>query len=67
SPDAAVDRALDILSLRKIVRREGDRVLVPPKDRALIGFYAAPVRQHLCAPAASNEPEFAEFSPNLRS
>ena len=49
----AMGQALDILSLRKIVRREGDRITVPPKDRALIGFYAAAVAQHLAAPATS--------------
>lgn len=54
--DGAVDRALAILALRKIVRREGARITVPPKDRALIGFYAAAVEQHLAAPAASPAP-----------
>jgi glycerol-3-phosphate O-acyltransferase len=53
----AMAHALDILSLRKIVRREGKRVVVPPKDRALIGFYAAPVVQHLSAAASSKNPE----------
>ena len=53
SIDKAVKRALDILALRKIVRREGGRITVPPKDRALIGFYAAAVEQHLAATAAS--------------
>ena len=53
SVDKAIKRALDILTLRKIVRREGGRITVPPKDRALIGFYAAAVEQHLAAPAAS--------------
>jgi hypothetical protein len=51
--DKVVKRALDILALRKIVRREGGRITVPPKDRALIGFYAAAVEQHLVATAAS--------------
>jgi glycerol-3-phosphate O-acyltransferase len=49
----AIRRALDILALRKIVRRESGRITVPPKDRALIGFYAAAVDQHLAATAAS--------------
>jgi hypothetical protein len=53
SVDKAIRRALDILTLRKIVRREGGRITVPPKDRALIGFYAAAVGQHLAATAAS--------------
>ena len=53
SIDKAVKRALDILALRKIVRREGGRITVPPKDRSLIGFYAAAVEQHLAATAAS--------------
>ncbi len=53
SVQKAVTTALDILALRKIVRRDGGRVTVPPKDRALIGFYAAAVTQHLCADAAS--------------
>ncbi|WP_306418117.1 1-acyl-sn-glycerol-3-phosphate acyltransferase [Albidovulum aquaemixtae] len=50
----AVERGLSILGLRKIVRCEGGRVTVPPKDRALIGFYAAAVGQHLSAIAASS-------------
>lgn len=49
----AMALAFDILALRKIVRCERDRITVPPKDRALIGFYAAAVGQHLAAPAAS--------------
>ncbi|OYX43637.1 MAG: glycerol-3-phosphate acyltransferase [Rhodobacterales bacterium 32-67-9] len=49
----AMARAFDILSLRKIVRRQGERIIVPPRDRALIGFYAAAVTQHLAADAAS--------------
>lgn len=53
SVDRGVDRALAILALRKIVRREGGRITVPPADRALIGFYAAAVAQHLAAAAAS--------------
>lgn len=53
SVDGAVARALDILALRKIVRRGGRAIRVPPKDGALIGFYAASVLQHLSAGAAS--------------
>ncbi|MCB2134811.1 MAG: 1-acyl-sn-glycerol-3-phosphate acyltransferase [Rhodobacteraceae bacterium] len=53
SIDRAITRALDILTLRKVVRVAGGRITVPPKDRALIGFYAASVRQHLAAPAES--------------
>ncbi|WP_461307068.1 1-acyl-sn-glycerol-3-phosphate acyltransferase [Albidovulum sp.] len=49
----AVARGLEILALRKVVRLQGDRVTVPPRDRALIGFYAAPVGQHLAAVATS--------------
>ncbi len=49
----AVKRGLSILGLRKVVRIEGDRVTVPVKDRALIGFYAAAVEQHFTAIAAS--------------
>ena len=52
SVEKAIKRALDILILRKIVQREGRRITVPPKDRALIGFYAAAVEQHLVATAA---------------
>ncbi|MEZ5778702.1 MAG: 1-acyl-sn-glycerol-3-phosphate acyltransferase [Paracoccaceae bacterium] len=56
----AVARALNILGLRKIVRREAGRITVPPKDHALIGFYAASVRQHLSAPATSGVGKSAE-------
>ncbi|MCW3783981.1 1-acyl-sn-glycerol-3-phosphate acyltransferase [Defluviimonas sp. CAU 1641] len=59
----AVETALAILSLRKIVRSAKGRVTVLPKDRALIGFYAAPVRQHLAASAAS---EMGDFRPSAR-
>ncbi|MCV2870127.1 1-acyl-sn-glycerol-3-phosphate acyltransferase [Defluviimonas sp. WL0002] len=55
SSRAAMISAIDILSLRKVVRRQGDRIVVPLKDRALIGFYAAPVWQHLCAGAALSQ------------
>lgn len=67
SVPAAVARALDILSLRKIVRRAGSRLTVPPRDRALIGFYAAPVAQHLAAPAASSGGETPENPADCRS
>ncbi|WP_347311148.1 1-acyl-sn-glycerol-3-phosphate acyltransferase [Defluviimonas sp. SAOS-178_SWC] len=53
SVSKAMAHALGILGLRKIVRRERDRIVVPPKDRALIGFYAASVAQHFSAAAAS--------------
>ncbi|MGB3317012.1 MAG: hypothetical protein WBB85_21700, partial [Albidovulum sp.] len=53
SVEAAIRRALEILTLRKIIRREGGRITVPSKDRALIGFYAAAVEQHIAATAAS--------------
>lgn len=59
SADLAVTRALRILALRKVVLRVGDRVEVPPKDRALISFYGAPVLQHLSATAASLAEETA--------
>ncbi len=57
SAPKAVARALDILALRKIVRRAGTRITVPPKDRALIGFYGAAVNQHSAATAASGPAE----------
>lgn len=53
SVDAGIDRALDILALRKVIRREDGSIVVPPKDRALIGFYAGAVGQHLAAAAES--------------
>ncbi|WP_412174947.1 1-acyl-sn-glycerol-3-phosphate acyltransferase [Albidovulum sediminicola] len=53
SARAAVSGAIEILALRKIVRRAGDRIQVAPRDRALIDFYAAPVAHWLCADAAS--------------
>lgn len=64
SVSKAMGRAFDILSLRKIVRREGERITVPPKDRALIGFYAAAVTQHLAAPAASVSVKSPRNQPN---
>ena len=57
----AVKRGLSILGLRKVVRIEGDRVTVPVKDRALIGFYAAAVEQHFTAIAASPHGKNARF------
>ncbi|MDW4551011.1 1-acyl-sn-glycerol-3-phosphate acyltransferase [Defluviimonas sp. D31] len=59
----AFETALAILSLRKIVRCARGRVTVLPKDRALVGFYAASVRQHLAASAAS---ETGDFRPSAR-
>ncbi len=52
SVDRGVDRALALLAPRRIIRRDGARVIVAPADRALISFYAAAVDQHLAAPAA---------------
>jgi glycerol-3-phosphate O-acyltransferase len=51
-PARAVEAALAILTLRKVVRRDGSRLTVPARDAALVEFYAAPVAQHLAAAAA---------------
>jgi glycerol-3-phosphate O-acyltransferase len=62
----AVKQALAILSLRKIVRIEGAHLTVLPKDRDLIGFYAAAVEQHLNAVAASESEKMAGNTANRR-
>ncbi len=63
SVERGIDRALAILALRKIVRREGGRITVPPADRVLIGFYAAAVAQHLAAPAEPGDVPAGEARP----
>jgi len=55
STDHAVDAALAILALRKIVLRQAGQVVVLPRDAALVGFYATPVIQHFAATAASEQ------------
>lgn len=50
--EKAIAQALDLLGLRKVVRVEGGWITVNPAERDLIGFYAAPVAQHLSAVAA---------------
>ena len=50
---AAIRHGIALLSLRKVLSEEGGAVVVNPAERALIGFYAAPIRQHLAAPALS--------------
>lgn len=63
STDRAVEAGLAILVLRKVVRREGESLTVADRDAALTGFYAAPVRQHLAAPAASELSGIGRHSP----
>ncbi len=63
SVDRGIDRALAILALRKVLRREGDRIAVSGKERGLVGFYAAAVGQHLAAPAAPAMPSRSSDSP----
>ena len=58
---AAVDAAIRLLALRKVVFEQGDGVRVNPVERDLIGFYAAPVRQHLAADAASDRAEMPGY------
>lgn len=64
SVEGAIRRALDILTLRKIVRRDGKILRVPAKDRGLIAFYAAPVAQHLSARAAYIHPQTGRSATN---
>lgn len=47
----AVDYAIELLTLRKVVAEDGGRLEVRESERGLIGFYAAAVRQHLSAVA----------------
>jgi len=49
---AAVDYALRLLTLRKVVTEDQGQLTVTESERGLIGFYAAAVRQHLYAGAA---------------
>ncbi|HQU66943.1 MAG TPA: 1-acyl-sn-glycerol-3-phosphate acyltransferase [Albidovulum sp.] len=49
---AAVDYALQLLTLRKVVTEDQGQLTVTESERGLIGFYAAAVRQHLYAGAA---------------
>ncbi len=53
SVESAIAQGLELLGLRKVVRTDGSEISVNPAERKLIGFYAAPVRQHLSAGAAS--------------
>lgn len=50
---AAIRQGIALLALRKVLGEEGGVVSVNPEEQGLIGFYAAPIRQHLSAPAAS--------------
>ena len=59
SVESAVAQGIDLLALRKVVRPDGEAIAVNAAEKALIGFYAAPVRQHLSAGAASPPPEIA--------
>jgi len=61
SPEGAIRAALAILTLRKVVERRGAILVVPERDKDLIGFYAASVAQHLSAPAAYDSPEKPEI------
>lgn len=47
----AVDAALAIFQLRRVLSRSGDRLRLNADQRALLDFYAASVRQHLDAGA----------------
>lgn len=49
---AAVDYAIRLLALRKVVTESDGYLTVSESERGLIGFYAAAVQQHLSAPAA---------------
>jgi hypothetical protein len=49
---AIIDEAIDLLALRKVLRRSGSLLEVAAGESGLIGFYAAPIRQHLAATAA---------------
>ncbi|MGL4280106.1 MAG: 1-acyl-sn-glycerol-3-phosphate acyltransferase [Albidovulum sp.] len=49
---AALDYALSLLTLRKVVSEDQGQLTVSGRERGLIGFYAAAVQQHLSAPAA---------------
>jgi glycerol-3-phosphate O-acyltransferase len=51
-PEARLRVGLETLAVRRIVSREAGMVRVNPKDRELLAFYAASVRQLLDAPAA---------------
>lgn len=47
----AVAHAIELLTLRKVIAEEGGQLAVSERERGLIGFYAAAVRQHLSASA----------------
>ncbi len=49
---AVIAEAIDLLALRKVLRTSGGHMEVTVAEKDLIGFYAAPVRQHLAAGAA---------------
>ncbi len=56
---SAIAQGVELLTLRKVMREGDGQISVNEAEKGLIGFYAAPVYQHLSAIAASHSDEIA--------